>query len=350
MQAVPDGYQGALLLTLFCTLAGVAVDPQALMTRATCLECGMDGMEDLVAIDLLRQIAGASSDPNVLANDASCIDCNVPSGFRMEVLLSVACLMAQNGPIQTNDPDVAAFIGPAGITDKATIDALNALVITLKKLLLWTSFDAIYPFVGGTANSNSYNLVNPANYQITWHGAMTFDPNGITGDGLTGYGDTGFNPSTATAPKYLVASSSVGFYSRNAAVNVCVFGVLTDSTDSGLNTDAALCQSEVNGLNATGQRFNSIIDGLKGFYASTVTGAASRDLYNTHGVDHFNDVPASTALPNKNFLISRTQFPGVQFFDFVNLAFAFIGSGFTQAQVALLQAAILTFETSLGRA
>ena len=96
-----------------------------------------------------------------------------------------------------SDPDGAAFITAAGLTDPTQISAVCTLVTSLKSASLWTGMDAIYPFVGGNALAHSFNLRNPAKYQITWVGGVTHDSNGITGDGATGYGDTGFNPSTA---------------------------------------------------------------------------------------------------------------------------------------------------------
>jgi len=72
---------------------------------------------------------------------------------------------------------------------------MGTLVLNAKARGWWTNCDAIYPFVGATAAAHALNLKS-TNYSILWHGAITHDANGITGDGLTGYGDTRFNPRT----------------------------------------------------------------------------------------------------------------------------------------------------------
>jgi len=91
-----------------------------------------------------------------------------------------------------SDPDYVSFVNRAGLTDAGQKAAVAALVSAAKLHGWWTNCDVIYPFVGGTSNSCAQNLLS-ANYPITFHGNVWFT-NGIAGDGVTGYGDTGFNP------------------------------------------------------------------------------------------------------------------------------------------------------------
>jgi hypothetical protein len=93
------------------------------------------------------------------------------------------------------DPSAAAFIVAAGITNPTEILAINQLVVDLKAYSMWNLFNAIYPFVGGTSSSNSYNLVTTDSFQITWFGGVTHDSNGVTFNGINGYGDTGYDES-----------------------------------------------------------------------------------------------------------------------------------------------------------
>ena len=59
------------------------------------------------------------------------------------------------------DLDVQAFLAATGIADATTIDALCALVTSLKADGIWSKLDAIYPVVGSTAATKKYNLKNP---------------------------------------------------------------------------------------------------------------------------------------------------------------------------------------------
>lgn len=94
------------------------------------------------------------------------------------------------------DPDAAAFLTAIGNTDPTIESAINTLVLDLKGYSIWSKMTAIYPFVGSSASSHSYNLVNPAAFQITWNGTLTHNYDGVTSNGSTGYADTGIIPST----------------------------------------------------------------------------------------------------------------------------------------------------------
>jgi hypothetical protein len=59
------------------------------------------------------------------------------------------------------DPDAQAFLTATGITDPTITSAINTLVISLKNDGVWSRMVAIYPFVGGTADTHKYNLKNP---------------------------------------------------------------------------------------------------------------------------------------------------------------------------------------------
>ena len=56
------------------------------------------------------------------------------------------------------DPDAQAFITAASITDPTQQIAINQLVVDLKGYNIWSKMKAIYPYVGGTSTSTSYNL------------------------------------------------------------------------------------------------------------------------------------------------------------------------------------------------
>lgn len=95
---------------------------------------------------------------------------------------------------ESGDADALAFITAAGLIDAAQISAINTLVADLKAAGLWDKMKAIYPFIGGTAESHKWNLKDPRDldvaFRIVWNGTVTHNSNGITGNGTDGYGDT----------------------------------------------------------------------------------------------------------------------------------------------------------------
>ena len=73
----------------------------------------------------------------------------------------------------STDSDAQAFIDAASITDATQQTAINNLVVGLKNGGIWDKMKIIYPFVGGTDTSHSYNLKDPTQYQITWTTGVT---------------------------------------------------------------------------------------------------------------------------------------------------------------------------------
>ncbi len=99
------------------------------------------------------------------------------------------------------DPDAGAFINATGIGG-IQAEAINNLVQQLKAGGVWERLIALYPFVGGNAQSCKFNLINPqdtnAAYRLTFAGTWTFDANGATPNGAAGtYAETYVNPSTS---------------------------------------------------------------------------------------------------------------------------------------------------------
>lgn len=80
--------------------------------------------------------------------------------------------------------------------------AINQLVGDLTNYSLINLFDAFYPFVGGTATSTKWNLLNPVDtnlgFRITWFGGMTFSSSGILGNATNSGGLSYVNPSSYT--------------------------------------------------------------------------------------------------------------------------------------------------------
>lgn len=119
------------------------------------------------------------------------------------------------------DPDAAAFLTAAGITNPTQQGAINTLVLSLKADGIWSKMSAIYPFVGGTAFSHKFNLKNPldtnAAFRLSFLGGWTHSNTGALPNGTNGYADTFLVPSVIT----ILNNESLGFQLRtnNAALS-----------------------------------------------------------------------------------------------------------------------------------
>jgi len=118
------------------------------------------------------------------------------------------------------DPDAQAFFTAASITDATQKSAVNTLVTDLKAKGLWNKMYAIYPMVGGTTTTCSYNLKNPSAFQMTFAGTWDVTGGGILPTQVTNpsiYADTNFNCSTHFASP---TDTSIGVYCTNPSNNL----------------------------------------------------------------------------------------------------------------------------------
>jgi hypothetical protein len=135
--------------------------------------------------------------------------------------------------IASFDADAQAFITAAGITDTTQQNAINTLVVGLKTDGLWTSMQAIYPFVGGTATTHKWNLRNTATNQLTFFGGFTHDSNGVMGNGTNSYATTNIYNS-ATLGIYSRSSNPTGAFVGKRKANEPVEGSQYNITESSL--------------------------------------------------------------------------------------------------------------------
>lgn len=113
-------------------------------------------------------------------------------------------------PVAGYGPEAAAFFAALAIQPPAAKkDAVDAFVATLKTAGVWARMDWIsIPLAG--LQSFRVNLVNPAQVATVTGTVAWTDFAGMTGDGTTGYLDTGFNPITASTPKFLQNDAHMG--------------------------------------------------------------------------------------------------------------------------------------------
>ncbi len=92
-----------------------------------------------------------------------------------------ATVMGANGG--GYDTNAQAFITAAGITDAGQKSAVNTLVLSLKSGNIWSKMKAVYPFVGGTATSHKFNLIDPrdlnAAFRLSFVNGWTHSSTGV---------------------------------------------------------------------------------------------------------------------------------------------------------------------------
>lgn len=249
------------------------------------------------------------------------------------------------------DPDAKAFITAAGITDYTQKKAVNQLVLDLKANSLWAKMTAIYPFVGGTQSSCSYNLINPAQYTLTFTlGTSTFTTSGWKGNG-TGYADTGVNPYTLG---FNVNNIHVSYYINTAdQTQAGNQGIQMNACTSGNTWWLTACTNFAGSLgllaatNGTPYFANYAGNGV-GLYTATASGGTVYGLKNTTTV--VSNAVASGSYPStlSNLYLNCRAI----FFDNVTqsrYAFASVGTGLSTSEVSTLYTIVQAYQTTLGR-
>jgi hypothetical protein len=247
------------------------------------------------------------------------------------------------------DTDAAAFLTATGITDTTITSAINTLVVDLKDNDYWNGLKAIYPMVGGTADTCKYNLKNPLNtdaaFRLNFLGGWTFDSNGAKPNGVTGtYADTFLNANTHLT----TSNGSFSYYSftNNAGAENIEIGVNTgfEITDETLiatrwtdnNTYGFYAQRGGNGGTTTRSDLFCVVNRTANF-----------ELWR-NGTRVVNASATPANLPNRNFILAA-QNNGATPWRNSTRGCQFSHIGATLANPATFITIVNNFQTTLGR-
>jgi hypothetical protein len=246
------------------------------------------------------------------------------------------------------DPDAKAFLTATGITDATIQSAINTLVVDMKKDGIWSKMKAIYPFVGGTATTHKFNLVNPLDadsaFRLTFNGGWTHSSNGALPNGTNGYADTFLTPSTSLSQN----STHISFYSRTNVANMgSDLGSANLLFANGLYITPRYTDnnsySRVNGNN-----IQYVSAGSLGYFVGTRTSSSVARIFQNN-ILRANDALSSTGLSNFTLNIGALNAGGTRTFSNRQIAFATIGDGLTNTEASNLYTAVQKFQTTLAR-
>jgi hypothetical protein len=257
------------------------------------------------------------------------------------------------------DPDAAAFLSAAGITDPTISSAINTLVVDLKAASIWSKMKAVYPFVGGTASTHKWNLLNPvdtdAAFRLTFSGGWTHSANGALPNGTNGYANThiisniSFNNTTFSA---------VGYYSRsNTATTSSEYDC--GSFGSGNPQLQLILRRSTNfryfasdtptGCTYRGAGDTSSTDG-RGFFIGTQQGTDARLFVNGVNVTSNNYATVGLIINNlKNYIGALNVGGSPLSYGNKECAFWFASTTLTNSEAVAFNTAVNTFQTTLGR-
>jgi hypothetical protein len=222
---------------------------------------------------------------------------------------------------------------------------------------------AVYPMVGGTANSHKFNLVNPvdtdAAYRLVFNGGWTHSATGALPNGSNAYADTKLTPSTVLTSN----SHHLSFYSRNNSfVNgyeLACQSIQASSTQYGYmllsayDTGTSYYQQQTQNTNAInisesnslgfylGSRTSSTL--FKGYKNNLLRGTNTNTASVIGSYQPINSIYLSAFNFNNNGSISTSSYSNRE------CAFASIGDGLTDAEALSFYNAVQAFQTTLNR-
>ena len=275
-------------------------------------------------------------------------------GYGNSMFLATHGILARTASGGGIDPDAQAFITAASITDPTQQSAINQLVLDLKGYSIWTKMKALYPFVGGSASSHSYNLRNTAQHQITWNGGITHSANGVLFGGVNGYGNTNLAPNSVLTAN----SNHVSLYSRTSAARTN--GSALDwgqGTDLNVSNGVWGCCRRSSNLALYGAT-NASASGLvavsntngSGMFVNSITSSTSRKIYRNSSTIGTLTTNISQTLSAPNVYVGALNANGTPnlYSDFQS-AFFSIGDGLTDTEAANFYTAVQAFNTTLNR-
>lgn len=253
------------------------------------------------------------------------------------------------------DPDAQAFITAAGITDGTQKTAINDLVVGLKADSLWTTLQACYPFVGGTASAHKYNLKDPQDtngaYRLSFVGGWTHNATGATPNGTTGYANTFLAGSAQT-----VNSVHYSFYSGTTTVDAGAarfdVGAITGAVGPQMIcATSVLGGTQVLADNTSTRSAGTVADGA-GFFISSRTGNTALSTYRNGTSINTNPAPETTPITDITdvyYLGARNWNGAANNFSQRLIKFASFGTGLSGANVTAYNTLVQAFQTAIGR-
>lgn len=256
------------------------------------------------------------------------------------------------------DPDAEAFLIAISNTDSVIESAIDKLFKGLKSNGIYSKMLAFYPFVGGTANSHKFNMVNPvdsdAAFRLTFTGTWTHNSNGALPS--SSYANTFFNPFVEKGGDLFLGSFFYSVTDATTGTDQVDFGARESVNNfwgsiryNGYGFDNILGRntSSVSSLILDGGTVTDSL-GLIQIHRTLETGLNTAALYKNNTQLDTNTNNAGQ--PNIDIYLGAFNLNGTPSLYTNRQCAAFgICDGLNSSQASILYTLIQNFQTTLGR-
>ena len=253
-------------------------------------------------------------------------------------------------------PEATAFLTATGITDPTISAAVNTLVADMKSAGIYSKMVAVYPFVGGTATTHKYNLINPvdtnAGYRLTFSN-MSHSSDGIliTNVGTTSGGAyTHIRIDTVLSQNDVHYSTYIGTNPTPIDLNSHDMGAI-----SGGNGMQFALRNSINEMSV--KMMDNIVSRPVTVTDSRAFWIASRTLSTSYKFQKNNDAPitvsANSLTPPTNEYLTVGALGTAETVSTRQtnrqIRFASVGDGLSDTEMDDFYTAVQAFQTTLGR-
>jgi len=296
-------------------------------------------------------IAGAVVNVNfdgaaVTAGQTVVIDYVVPGANQIKDVAGNNAAAFTNQAVTNNvsggsyDTDAQAIIdakNTAGAAwNTAKQDAVNAFIVAGKAHGWWTKMRQFGNLSDGSFAKNKINWKSPGTKDLSSsNGTITYGANGATGDGSTGYINTGFNPYVEFTDSY----NCLGIYQRTAALGGNNFSMGAGGTNPISGSDVQFITAVAVGGNALTRIDDSGIQAItatdsQGFFIGNRTTDTDLKLdKNGANIASSTTNDSNRGMPNVNMYLLGSNLAGVLTFPTAGeISFWFIGKALTTTE------------------
>lgn len=257
------------------------------------------------------------------------------------------------------DASAVAYFTATGITDATEKDAVNQLVIDLKGIGstpnstdLWTDASAFYPISPTSLSAAAYNLRDTSSFNITWANSPAHAATGVTFNGSTQYGDTGFNPSTETLANGYDITLGTQIVNASATAVGLMSAVVSSSSRTGMLLISGNIYQDIHNTGA-----GRLTTSTSGTYEGRMIVSADR-IANGGKANYLNGSSLGTKVAESSgnpvnlslWVGAQNNGSGGQNFTAIEMRFGLIiPKGLNATEIADLDDAIVRYSTALSR-
>jgi hypothetical protein len=249
-----------------------------------------------------------------------------------------------------SDESEALFARFATAPTEARKLLIDTLIVTLKTAGIWAKFDAFYVLAAADVQASRQNWVAGA-YNLTAVVAPAFVADrGCTGDGATSYFDTGFVPSTAPSPKYVLNSAHMGVWSRTDLQNGAGSSLDLGNSGSAYVGRAVSVPGRAIGRSNIATLVPTLANGAYPGHAAWSRSAAGVWEGYGQGIDGGGGTNASVAVPTASLKVCAAGTSGASSMSVNQIAAAHFGASLTAAEVLATYNALRAYLQAVGAA